>query len=191
MEDLKKCKHCQTDIPKKAKICPNCKKKQGGKTKWIIIGVIVVLLIGAGSSSSNDSPEKSNNASVQKSSSNSSTDNSSKPTETTEPIEYEYVTVDDMKALLNENALKAKDTYNNKYLAITGRLSNIDSNGKYIDVLAQNEQFAIVGVQCYIKDDNVKSKVMDLKIDDIITVKVKITDVGEVLGYSANIIDIE
>lgn len=26
---MKQCKHCTTEIPKKAKICPNCKKKQG------------------------------------------------------------------------------------------------------------------------------------------------------------------
>lgn len=34
--EVKKCKHCQSDIPKKAKICPNCRKKQGGKLKFII-----------------------------------------------------------------------------------------------------------------------------------------------------------
>ena len=31
--DTKICKHCQSEIPKKAKICPNCRKKQGGKLK--------------------------------------------------------------------------------------------------------------------------------------------------------------
>ena len=25
--ETKKCKHCQTEIPKKAKVCPNCHKK--------------------------------------------------------------------------------------------------------------------------------------------------------------------
>lgn len=41
------CKHCQTEIPKKAKVCPNCRKKQGGKLKWIIIAIIVIGIIGA------------------------------------------------------------------------------------------------------------------------------------------------
>lgn len=46
-EKTKKCKHCQSDIPKKVKICPVCKKKQGGKLKWvaIVIAVIVVIAI--------------------------------------------------------------------------------------------------------------------------------------------------
>lgn len=46
-KEMKLCKYCQTEIPKKAKICPNCKKKQSGKLKWIIIAVIVVILIAA------------------------------------------------------------------------------------------------------------------------------------------------
>ena len=43
----KTCKFCQSEIPKKAKVCPNCRKKQGGLGKWIIIAVIVLVLIGA------------------------------------------------------------------------------------------------------------------------------------------------
>ena len=46
MEEQKKlCKYCKTEIPKNAKICPNCKKKQGGLAKWIAILVIVVIII--------------------------------------------------------------------------------------------------------------------------------------------------
>lgn len=41
----KQCKHCKMEIPKDAKVCPYCRKKQGGKGKWIIIGVVVVLIL--------------------------------------------------------------------------------------------------------------------------------------------------
>ena len=40
----KKCKFCQSELPQKASVCPQCGKKQGGKAKWVI-AVIVVLLI--------------------------------------------------------------------------------------------------------------------------------------------------
>lgn len=50
-QETKLCKHCQTEIPKKAKVCPNCRKKQGGIVKWIIIGVIVLILFGSCSGS--------------------------------------------------------------------------------------------------------------------------------------------
>lgn len=56
----KQCKHCKMEIPKDAKVCPHCRKKQGGKGKWIIIGVVVVLiLLGAagGDSGKSESPD--------------------------------------------------------------------------------------------------------------------------------------
>ncbi len=43
--DTKICKHCQSEIPKKAKICPNCRKKQGGKLKWIVIAILAIAVI--------------------------------------------------------------------------------------------------------------------------------------------------
>lgn len=46
-KETKLCKYCQTEIPKKAKVCPNCRKKQSGKLKWIIIGIIFVIIVGA------------------------------------------------------------------------------------------------------------------------------------------------
>lgn len=46
-EEMKICKYCQSEIPKKAKVCPNCRKKQGGKLKWILIAIVVLMIIGA------------------------------------------------------------------------------------------------------------------------------------------------
>lgn len=46
-QETKLCKHCQSEIPKKAKVCLNCRKKQGGALKWIILAVIVLGLAGA------------------------------------------------------------------------------------------------------------------------------------------------
>jgi hypothetical protein len=58
MGETKKCKHCQSEIDKKAKICPHCRKKQGGKTKFIIIGVIVFFILVGALSSKNDDKSK-------------------------------------------------------------------------------------------------------------------------------------
>lgn len=52
--ETKVCKHCQTEIPKKAKVCPNCRKKQGGKLKWIIITIVVLGIIGGAMGDSED-----------------------------------------------------------------------------------------------------------------------------------------
>ena len=46
-QETKLCKHCQTEIPKKAKVCPQCRKKQGGIGKIILIGILAFGLIGS------------------------------------------------------------------------------------------------------------------------------------------------
>ncbi len=46
-EETKKCKYCKTEIPKDAKVCPNCRKKQSGIGKWIIIVIVIIVIIGA------------------------------------------------------------------------------------------------------------------------------------------------
>lgn len=57
---MKKCKHCQSEIDDKAKICPHCRKKQGMPI-WLIIILVIVGIgfigsMGDGESSSNDKP---------------------------------------------------------------------------------------------------------------------------------------
>ncbi len=42
------CKHCKSEIPYDAKVCPQCRRKvKGGKLKWIIIAIIAIIIIGA------------------------------------------------------------------------------------------------------------------------------------------------
>ena len=59
---MKKCKYCKSEIDKKAKVCPNCRKTQGSSIVRIIIGVIIGLIIiaaiASGSGSSNTTEEK-------------------------------------------------------------------------------------------------------------------------------------
>lgn len=63
--ETKLCKHCKTLIPKDAKVCPNCRKKQGGVGKWIIIGVIVVILLAALFGGGDDKLKKVENSKVE------------------------------------------------------------------------------------------------------------------------------
>ncbi len=43
---MKKCKYCQTEIDKKASVCPKCQKKQSHPIRWIILGAIAIVIIG-------------------------------------------------------------------------------------------------------------------------------------------------
>lgn len=52
--ETKLCKHCKSEMPKDAKVCPNCRKKQGGIGKWIVVAVVVIVLIAAVSGGGDD-----------------------------------------------------------------------------------------------------------------------------------------
>lgn len=64
---MKKCKYCQSEIDSKAKICPNCKKKQG-LPKWlvVIICVVGVIIIGSIFSGGGEETAKEGNGSDDK-----------------------------------------------------------------------------------------------------------------------------
>lgn len=181
-EKTKKCKHCKMDIPKDAKICPHCRKKQkSGILKWVVLILIIGVVIGAvtGEDKSADSTPKQTEATA-----------SDSQKQESESIEYTSVSVNDMMDALNNNAMGASDKYKGKYLEITGKLTNIDAAGKYIDLMADGD-FEIIGVQCYIKNDDQKAKITSMSKGDTVTLKGKCTDVGEVLGYSLDIDEIE
>jgi len=113
------------------------------------------------------------------------------PEPTEKPIEYTAYDVTEMMNDLNSNALKAEKKYQDQYVEITGRLSNIDSDGKYINLVPADDEYAFMGVQCYIKSDEQTENVLEMTIDDTVTVKGQITSIGEVLGYSLDIGEIK
>lgn len=63
---MKKCKHCKSEIDKKAKVCPHCRKKQG-MPKWLLVIIIIfaILIIASignsGNKDNNDKFEKTEN----------------------------------------------------------------------------------------------------------------------------------
>ncbi len=173
-EGTKQCKKCKELINKKAKKCPHCGAKQGMPV-WIIV-IIVIVLIGviAGSGDSSEKASDSNGGTSQQQ----------------EKIEYIKVTKDELDEALEGNAAAAKDTYNNKYLEISGKLATIDSDLKYISLMSSTDEWDLIGIHCTIKNNEQKELIKTLKKDQEITIKGKVTDVGEVLGYYVDIVEI-
>lgn len=177
MSKMKNCKACGAEIATSAKSCPKCgakNKKPIWKQWWVWILVVSILFatfaaIGSMGENSNTNPSDINSTIIQ------------------EPINYTVVSIADMIDVLDTNALKAEKTYDGQYLEVTGRLGNIDSDGSYITLYGGD--FDFTGVQCYIQNDEQLNFVMDMVDDNTYTVRVKITDVGEILGYQADIIE--
>ena len=168
-QGTKKCKDCKSEIPKDAKVCPYCRRIQSNVVALVFICVLIGVAI----------PLLAINLANYFVS-----DTEAEKSIVGETIIYEACTVGDMVDLLGNNALRAEKEYQDKYVEVSGRLGNIDSDGKYITLYATDSTFAITGVQCYLQSDEQLNKVIEMSIDDIITVKGKIISVGEILGYS-------
>ncbi|MCR4590932.1 MAG: hypothetical protein K5668_08940 [Lachnospiraceae bacterium] len=190
---MKTCKHCGALIAKGAKVCPKC----GGKNKppiyqrpWFIILVAIIVLGCIGSAGKKDT----GNSSISKTAdeeTNNTTENKDETASAEENIEYMPVSVSEMVKDIEGNAMKAQEKYRGNYFEITGELGNIDSDGKYIGLNPEDETITLVSVQCFIKSDEQKSKIMELSKGDKITIRGKCKDVGEILGYSIDIDSID
>lgn len=184
------CQNCGAEMAASARTCPKCgakNKKPIYKRPWFIAVVVIVIIgvIGGAAGGGGDSEQPQNDGGTVVSG------NTGKENETQTPeITYTPYEVSELVNDLEGNAMKAADKYKGQYVELTGSLSNIDSSGKYIDIDPTDREFCLTGVQCYLQTEEQKAAVMDLSIGDTVVVKGKITDVGEVMGYSLNIDEI-
>lgn len=75
-EKTKKCKHCQTEISAKAKICPNCKKRQKPSgCLTLILAFVIIGVVGSIIGGGDDTPKKVETTTNQSADSSKSTDN--------------------------------------------------------------------------------------------------------------------
>lgn len=187
-EKLKNCPVCGKEMAASAKVCPSCGAKNPKPIykKWWFWVLLVLIIGGIGGAAGGGNKSSSQVAQVEEKQTeqSSSSQTSSQP----EPS-YISCTVDQLMDDLNSNALKAQETYKGEYVSLSGKLSNVDSSGKYISITAVNDPFAIIGVQCYVKNSAQKEKIINMTTGDVITVRGQIKDVGEVLGYSLDIAD--
>lgn len=105
-------------------------------------------------------------------------------------ITYKKVSANQLLKDLDKNALNAEKEYEDQYVSITGKLSNIDSSGDYISIENTDNEFYMYNIQCFVQDDKQLDKISKFSKGDKITVKGKITDVGEIMGYTLDIDDI-
>lgn len=175
----KQCKYCKQEIDAKAKICPHCRKKQTPSGCLIAIIAVVVIVVLAIAGSTMSGGEKTNTG--------ASTNGANSTNTTQQEITYTAYSVSELMDDLNTNAMNASDKYKDQYVELTGKLNVIDSSGKYISIIPTDDEYAIIGVTCYFQSEDQKNAVKSAAIGDTLVVKGKITDVGEVLGYTLNI----
>lgn len=107
-----------------------------------------------------------------------------------EDREYIEVTVDQLYDELSANALKAKDTYTDAYVAVTGKVRVIDSDGTSIAIYPI-EYETLDGFHCKLMNDEQREKIKEYSVNDVITVKGKITEVDGTWPYKMEVDSIE
>lgn len=127
LNETKKCKHCQSDIPKKAKVCPNCRKKQGGALKWVAIIFIALIIIGAATGGEDDKPTKVANNSSETTSNSSAVSTETSTDETFsvgDTAEYKGVKVTLNSVTESNGSQFNKPTDGNVFLLVNFTIEN-------------------------------------------------------------------
>lgn len=104
--------------------------------------------------------------------------------------EYTEVTVDQLYEELSDNALKAKDTYTDAYVAVKGRMRVIDSDGESVTIYPL-EYDSLDGIHCNLSSDEQREAVKSHSKGDIVTVKGRITEVDGTWPYKIYVDSIE
>ena len=158
-----KCKNCGQEVDKKAVVCTQCgcKIKKSVFKKWWFWAIIVIVVIAIASSSGNNE---------------STPKNETTPTQNqTEEIAYEVVDLQTMFDDLKNNAMKAENNYNNKYVEFECKIASFDSDGSYISVEPVNaDEWNFTTAMCYIKNDDQKEFLLQKNEGDIINIKGKV-----------------
>ncbi len=184
---MKKCKNCGTQIDDKAVVCVNCGaaqkvKKPVFKKWWFWLIIVFVIIIGASASGGSDNESGGDKTSV----------SSTQSTSSEEVITYEVTDLQAMMDLLDENALKAEKTYQNKNVEVVGEIKNFDSDGNYISIEPVNaDEWNFETVMCKVKDDRQLDFLLEKSVGDKVTIKGKVVSVGEVLGYTIDIAEVQ
>ena len=172
------CKKCGQEVDKKAVVCTGCgcKIKKPIYKKWWIWAIVIIVVTVIGTSGNSDNKETS----------------SIRTSSETEEIVYESVDLQTMFDDLSNNAMKAESQYEKKYIEFKCKISNFDSDGSYIGVEPVTaSEWNFTTAMCYIKNDSQKEFLVEKNVGDIITIKGQIKSIGEVMGYSIDIKEVQ
>ena len=110
-------------------------------------------------------------------------------TQCTSNAEYKNTSVDTLCSEFLSNTARAKKNYKGKNLIISGNISGIQEDIKYITLYSV--EYPNVILEFRVKSKGVKKKIMQLDTGDHITIRCKCKSVSSDKGYKFDIISME
>lgn len=158
-KETKLCKYCQTEIPRKAKVCPNCKRKQGGigclGVVLLVLGVFIFIGSFCSSMSKDKNPEKVGEVGTELSETGTQTiDNTFNVGDVVETDNFR-ITYESAGEYTNSNELlQPKDGY--VYWEFKFKFENISNTDQTVSTMMDWECYAdnSKADQTWIVDDN-------------------------------------
>lgn len=171
------CDYCKTEMD-----LGNYSPKKKRSTPLIVIGVIVVAIVvlaAIGSLGSSDNKQDVGQ-------------NEQQSINETQGKEYIEITASDLIDAFNENQVNCKNLYDKKDIKVTGAVKSVGTDilDQVYVCLNHDNDYVVIGIQCYAKNKTEEDKISKLKEGDVITV-VGVGDCGS-LSFSlkdAEIID--
>ena len=135
-----------------------------------LLGVIGALTGGGGQSGTSSPPKATPQSALQQ-----------------QQVSYAPADAATMLQELQNNAAAASKRYKGQYLKVSGMLGTIDSEMKYISIVP--DQYSIQSVLCNLKrnDQAQENYVMNASRGQWVTAYGRVTDVGEIMGYSMDV----
>jgi hypothetical protein len=158
-KETKLCKYCQTEIPRRAKVCPNCKRKQGGigclGVVLLVLGVFIFIGSFGASMSKDKNPEKVGEVGTELSETGTQTiDNTFNVGDVVETDNFR-ITYESAGEYTNSNELlQPKDGY--VYWEFKFKFENISNTDQTVSTMMDWECYAdnSKADQTWIVDDN-------------------------------------
>lgn len=105
-------------------------------------------------------------------------------------IAYESYSVDDLIYELENNALRAEQSFQDQYIELTGAISSFDSDGEYFTLSAIYDESLRGTITCTFTDASQRDYLAEKNKGEIITIQCQVTSIGEIMGYSVEVLGV-
>lgn len=156
---------------------------------YCILAIIVIGILSVWVSDDKPKHESTLHAAVTQSEESTKSDEQPDPKE-----EIKYVDADAGAMLdeLEKNAMKASKHYKGMNVHImNAKVMNIESGGDFFTISSPSDEFGLTAITIHTRDDDQKPMLENLEKGQYVNVYCHIFDVGEILGFNAELDSIE